>query len=57
MRFLRRNVRDDIEQEDEMEAYLRFMEENPNVGLIGDEEEIYEYDAEGNIIATEKKVQ
>ncbi|VDD75390.1 unnamed protein product [Mesocestoides corti] len=50
-----RNVRDDIEQEDEMEAYLRFMEENPTVGLVGDEEEIYEYDAEGNIIATEKK--
>ncbi|VDL97422.1 unnamed protein product [Schistocephalus solidus] len=50
-----RGVRDDIEQEDEMEAYLRFMEENPNVGLTGDEEEVYEYDAEGNIIATEKK--
>lgn len=38
-----------------MEAYLRFMEENPNVGVVGDEDEIYEYDAEGNIIATEKK--
>uniref|UniRef100_A0A0X3P7G9 RNA helicase n=2 Tax=Schistocephalus solidus TaxID=70667 RepID=A0A0X3P7G9_SCHSO len=50
-----KGVRDDIEQEDEMEAYLRFMEENPNVGLTGDEEEVYEYDAEGNIIATEKK--
>ena len=51
-----RNVRDDIEQEDEMEAYLRFMEENPNVGVTGDEDEIYEYDEEGNVIAIEKKV-
>lgn len=32
------------------------MEENPNVGVIGDEEEIYEYDAEGNIVSIEKKV-
>lgn len=39
-----------------MEAYLRFMVENPNVGLQADEDEIYEYDEEGNIIATEKKV-
>ncbi|VDK39191.1 unnamed protein product [Taenia asiatica] len=50
-----RNVRDDIEQEDEMEAYLRFMEENPNVGVVGDEDEIYEYDEEGNVISMEKK--
>ncbi|VDK45975.1 unnamed protein product, partial [Dibothriocephalus latus] len=41
-----RGVRDDIEQEDEMETYLRFMEENPNVGVTGEEDEIYEYDAE-----------
>ena len=39
-----------------MEAYLRFMEENPNVGVTGDEDEIYEYDEEGNVIAVEKKV-
>ncbi|CDS42068.1 ATP dependent RNA helicase DDX42 [Echinococcus multilocularis] len=51
----KRNVRDDIEQEDEMEAYLRFMEENPNVGVFGDEDEIYEYDEEGNVISMEKK--
>ncbi|VUZ51914.1 unnamed protein product [Hymenolepis diminuta] len=51
----KKNVRDDIEQEDTIESYLRFMEENPNVGVIGDEEEIYEYDAEGNIVSIEKK--
>lgn len=52
-----RGVRDDIEQEDEIESYLRFMEENPHLGLPGDdEEEVYEYDADGNIIGTEKKV-
>lgn len=51
-----RNVRDDIEQEDTIESYLRFMEENPNIGVVGDEEEIYEYDEEGNIVSVEKKV-
>ncbi|CAH8468579.1 unnamed protein product [Schistosoma turkestanicum] len=53
-----KGVRDDIEQEDEIESYLRFMEENPHLGLLGndDEEEVYEYDADGNIIGTEKKV-
>ncbi|CAH8492355.1 ATP-dependent RNA helicase ddx42 [Schistosoma haematobium] len=51
-----KGVRDDIEQEDEIESYLRFMEENPHLGLPGDdEEEVYEYDADGNIIGTEKK--
>lgn len=45
-----RGVRDDIEQEDEMEAYLRYMEENPNAGRLGDDDEEYEYDEEGNII-------
>ncbi|KAH8849393.1 ATP-dependent RNA helicase DDX42 [Schistosoma japonicum] len=51
-----KGVRDDIEQEDEIESYLRFMEENPHLGLAGDdEEEVYEYDADGNIIGTEKK--
>lgn len=40
-----------------MESYMRFMEENPHVGLPGnDEEDVYEYDADGNIIGTEKKV-
>ncbi|CAH8457891.1 unnamed protein product [Heterobilharzia americana] len=52
-----KGVRDDIEQEDEIESYLRFMEENPHLGLLADdEEEAYEYDADGNIIGTEKKM-
>ncbi|KAM7537394.1 hypothetical protein Aperf_G00000074743 [Anoplocephala perfoliata] len=51
----KRNVRDDIEEEDTIESYLRFMEENPNVGVVGDEEDIYEYDEEGNIVSIEKK--
>ncbi|CAH8456216.1 unnamed protein product [Dicrocoelium dendriticum] len=52
-----KGIRDDIEQEDEVESYMRFMEENPHLGLAADdeEEEAYEYDAEGNIIGTEKK--
>ncbi|KAA3672126.1 ATP-dependent RNA helicase DDX42 [Paragonimus westermani] len=50
-------IRDDIEQEDEVESYMRFMEENPHLGLAADEdEEVYEYDAEGNIIGAEKKM-
>ncbi|KAA0183756.1 ATP-dependent RNA helicase DDX42 [Fasciolopsis buskii] len=52
-----KGVRDDIEQEDELESYMRFMEENPHIGLnADDEEEAYEYDADGNIIGTEKKM-
>ncbi|CAH8823776.1 unnamed protein product [Trichobilharzia szidati] len=52
-----KGVRDDIEQEDEIESYMRFMEENPHLGLAADEdEEVYEYDADGNIIGTEKKM-
>ncbi|TGZ73295.1 hypothetical protein CRM22_001604 [Opisthorchis felineus] len=52
-----KGIRDDIEQEDAVESYLRFMEENPHLGLhMDDEEEAYEYDAEGNIIGTEKKM-
>ncbi|CAL8096293.1 unnamed protein product [Calicophoron daubneyi] len=51
-----KGIRDDIEQEDEIESYVRFMEENPMVGMAGDDEEdVYEYDEEGNVIGTEKK--
>ncbi|PAA88539.1 hypothetical protein BOX15_Mlig009050g1 [Macrostomum lignano] len=45
-----KGLREDLEREDEMEAYLKFMQENPNVGVQGDDEEIYEYDNEGNIV-------
>ncbi|KAL3316720.1 ATP-dependent RNA helicase ddx42 [Cichlidogyrus casuarinus] len=53
--FKSRAHRYDIEKEDELESYLRFMEQNPNLGVYGDEDEIYEYDAEGNIVAHERK--
>lgn len=49
-----KGVRDDIEKEDEMEEYLRYMEENPNAGLIADEEDDVEYDSDGNPIPAEK---
>ena len=39
MNFISRGVRDDIEQEDVEEAYYRYMEENPMVGVIADEQE------------------
>ena len=50
-----RGVRDDIEEEDELESYMRYMEENPNAGVVDDEEWI-EYDADGNPIMPDKKV-
>ena len=46
-----RGIRDDIDGEDEEEAYYRYMEENPTAGLINDEEDIYDYDSDGNPIA------
>ena len=33
------------------------MEENPNAGLINDEEEVVDYDSDGNPIIERKKVQ
>ena len=52
-----RGVRDDIDQEDDEESYYRYLEENPNAGLIGDEDDLnIEYDEEGNVIYQEKKV-
>ncbi|TSQ23930.1 ATP-dependent RNA helicase DDX42 [Bagarius yarrelli] len=45
-------IRDDIEEEDEQEAYFRYMAENPTAGLIQEEEEEnVEYDSDGNPIA------
>ena len=37
-----------------MEAYLRYMEENPMAGVIADEEDDVEYDSDGNPIPTER---
>uniref|UniRef100_A0A3Q2YJS6 ATP-dependent RNA helicase DDX42 n=1 Tax=Hippocampus comes TaxID=109280 RepID=A0A3Q2YJS6_HIPCM len=45
-------IRDDIEEEDEQEAYFRYMAENPTAGLTPEEEEEnVEYDSDGNPIA------
>ncbi|XP_025093401.1 LOW QUALITY PROTEIN: ATP-dependent RNA helicase DDX42-like [Pomacea canaliculata] len=49
-----KGVRDDIDKEDEMEEYLRYMEENPMAGVIQDEEDDMQYDSDGNPIPSEK---
>ncbi|KAG7220615.1 hypothetical protein INR49_017869, partial [Caranx melampygus] len=53
-----KGIRDDIEEEDEQEAYFRYMAENPTAGLTQEEEdENIDYDSDGNPIAsTTKKV-
>ncbi|KAJ8414221.1 hypothetical protein AAFF_G00050910 [Aldrovandia affinis] len=53
-----KGIRDDIEEEDDQEAYFRYMAENPTAGLTQDEEEDnVEYDSDGNPIApTTKKI-
>uniref|UniRef100_A0A8C6K9G8 ATP-dependent RNA helicase DDX42 n=1 Tax=Nothobranchius furzeri TaxID=105023 RepID=A0A8C6K9G8_NOTFU len=51
-----RGVRDDIEEEDEQEAYFRYMAENPTAGLTQEEEEdIIDYDSDGNPIPSATK--
>ncbi|XP_050310964.1 ATP-dependent RNA helicase DDX42 [Anthonomus grandis grandis] len=51
------NVRNDLEEEDNEESYYRYMEENPNAGLLPTEEDgiEIEYDEDGNPIAPDKK--
>ncbi|KAF7239681.1 ATP-dependent RNA helicase DDX42, partial [Varanus komodoensis] len=52
-----KGIRDDIEEEDDQEAYFRYMAENPNAGVIPEEEEDnLEYDSDGNPIAPSKKI-
>ena len=51
-----RGIRDDIESEDVQEAFFRYMEENPMAGVIIEDDEIVEYDEDGNAIIPEKKV-
>ncbi|KAF3699853.1 ATP-dependent RNA helicase DDX42 [Channa argus] len=53
-----KGIRDDIEEEDEQEAYFRYMAENPTAGLTQEEEEEnIDYDSDGNPIAsTTKKI-
>ncbi|KAM4692486.1 ATP-dependent RNA helicase DDX42 isoform 2-T2 [Rhinophrynus dorsalis] len=51
-----RGIRDDIEEEDDQEAYFRYMAENPTAGLLPEEEEDnLEYDSDGNPIAPTTK--
>uniref|UniRef100_A0A2K6EFU9 RNA helicase n=1 Tax=Propithecus coquereli TaxID=379532 RepID=A0A2K6EFU9_PROCO len=50
-------IRDDIEEEDDQEAYFRYMAENPTAGVVQEEEEDnLEYDSDGNPIAPSKKI-
>ncbi|XP_056309613.1 ATP-dependent RNA helicase DDX42 [Danio aesculapii] len=53
-----KGIRDDIEEEDDQEAYFRYMAENPTAGLTQEEEEEeVDYDSDGNPIApTTKKI-
>ncbi|XP_008327545.1 ATP-dependent RNA helicase DDX42 isoform X1 [Cynoglossus semilaevis] len=53
-----KGIRDDIEEEDEQEAYFRYMAENPTAGLTQEEEEDnIDYDSDGNPIpSTTKKI-
>ncbi|KAK7174818.1 hypothetical protein R3I93_001880 [Phoxinus phoxinus] len=55
---LAKGIRDDIEEEDDQEAYFRYMAENPTAGLtLEEEEEEVDYDSDGNPIApTTKKI-
>lgn len=50
-------VRNDLEEEDDEESYYRYMEENPNAGVIPTDEDHpdVEYDEDGNPIAPDKK--
>ncbi|KAH1016477.1 hypothetical protein HUJ04_007689 [Dendroctonus ponderosae] len=50
-------VRNDLEEEDNEESYYRYMEENPNAGLLPVEEDgiEIEYDEDGNPIPPDKK--
>ncbi|XP_053203096.1 ATP-dependent RNA helicase DDX42-like [Panonychus citri] len=54
------NVRLDIEEEDVQESYYRYMEENPRAGLDvnfdDDDDEIVEYDEQGNPIVNRQKL-
>lgn len=57
-----RGTRDDIEEEDDQESFFRWLEENPNAGVLNEgannnNDEIdqdIDYDEEGNIIVPEK---
>lgn len=50
-------IRNDLEEEDVEESYYRYMEENPNAGLLPTDDDYpeVEYDEDGNPIAPDKK--
>ncbi|XP_065338864.1 ATP-dependent RNA helicase DDX42 [Cloeon dipterum] len=51
----KKGVRDDIDNEDDEESYYRYMEENPNAGLMHEDSDAeIEYDEDGNPIAPPK---
>lgn len=53
----KQSVRNDLEEEDDEESYYRYMEENPNAGVIQeDDEPELEYDEDGNPIVPKKKI-
>ncbi|KAK7010200.1 ATP-dependent RNA helicase DDX42, partial [Biomphalaria glabrata] len=49
-------TRDDIDNEDVQESYFRYMEENPNAGVINEEDDLVDYDSDGNPIMQRKKI-
>ncbi|XP_078280756.1 ATP-dependent RNA helicase DDX42 isoform X2 [Rhinoraja longicauda] len=51
-----KGIRDDIEEEDDHEAYFRYMAENPNAGVVQEEEDDIDYDSDGNPVPPQKKV-
>ncbi|XP_013060807.2 ATP-dependent RNA helicase DDX42 [Biomphalaria glabrata] len=51
-----KGTRDDIDNEDVQESYFRYMEENPNAGVINEEDDLVDYDSDGNPIMQRKKI-
>lgn len=51
-----KGVRGDIDDEDDEESYYRYMEENPNAGVIDEGSDVeIDYDEDGNPIAPPRK--
>jgi len=57
-KFSAKGTREDIEAEDNEESFYRWLEENPNAGVVNagenDEDQEIDYDDDGNIIVPEK---
>jgi ATP-dependent RNA helicase DDX42 len=54
----KRGTRNDLEEEDDQESYFRWLEENPQAGLVNqdqdEDDQDIDYDADGNLIVPEK---